>query len=108
MERQCRFVFGPVIVSEGAERQGSEPPSVRLNIPVIIIKVDIFIQTPMILPYFARVRIAVAATQVVRDRGSAAAVVVIVTFEGFQRGGTELGAIETIKVGRRGISALSL
>ena len=63
----------------------------------------------MILPYLARVRITIAAAQVLRDRRSAAASVVIVVVEGFQRGRTELSAIETIiKVERRGIGAVSL
>ena len=62
----------------------------------------------MILPYLTRVRITIAAARVLRDRRSAAANVVIVIFEGFQRGRTELSAIETIKVERRGISALPL
>ena len=62
----------------------------------------------MILPYLARVRITIAAAQVLGDRRSAAAnvVVVIVIFERSQRGRTKLGAIETIKAEGRGISAL--
>jgi hypothetical protein len=72
-----------------------------------IVEVDIFIKTSMILPNFARVRITITAAQVIRYRRSAAADVVIVGFEGFQRGRTELSAIETIKVERRGISAVS-
>ena len=62
----------------------------------------------MILPYLARIRITIAATRVVRDRRSAAACVVIIVVEGFQRGRTELSAIETIKVEGRGISASPL
>lgn len=78
------------------------------NIPVVIIEVDIFFQTSVILPYLARVRITIATAQVIRDRRSAAACVVIVIVEGFQRGRTELGAIETIKVERRRISVIPL
>ena len=71
----------------GKERllEGKRPPFCQgLNIPVAIIEVNIFIQTPMILPYLARVRITIAAAQVLRDRRSAAANVVVVIFEGFQ------------------------
>ena len=56
---------------------------VESNIPVIIIEVGIFIQTTMILPYLARVRVTIA-TQVLRDRRSAAARVVVVIVEGSQ------------------------
>ena len=62
----------------------------------------------MILPYLARVRVAIAAARTFRDRRSAAACVVIVIYEGSRRGRTELSVIETIKVERRGISAFSL
>jgi hypothetical protein len=83
-----------------------EGKRVGSNIPVVIIEVDIFIQTSMVLPYLARVR--VAAAQVLRDWRSAAARVVIVIVEGAQRVRTELGAIETIKVERRGIGVITL
>jgi hypothetical protein len=88
MKRECGFIFGPVIES------------------VVIIEVDIFIQTSMIIPSLARVRITITTAQVLRDRRSAAASVVMVIFEGSQRGRIKLGAIETIKVERSGISAL--
>jgi len=55
------------------------------NIPVIIVKVGVFIQTTVVLPYLARVRVTIA-TQVIRDRWRAAARVVVVMVEGSQRG----------------------
>ena len=83
------------------KKKGSEHGSVGSNTPEVIIEVGVFIETFMVLPYLARVRITVAAAQVIRDRGSAAARVVIVMVERFQRGRTELSAVETIKVQRR-------